>query len=94
MSELLAGDGRLLCLEFPSAKDPKLGGPPFAVPNTVYETHLSHPGEEIPYREDGLIEDNTELPLNPSGFTRVARWQPERTHEIGKGQDWISVWKR
>ncbi|KAL1310485.1 hypothetical protein AAFC00_000775 [Neodothiora populina] len=27
------------------------------------------------------------------GLLRVAHWRPERTHEIGKETDWISVWR-
>lgn len=91
MSKLLNNDGHLACLEFPSGKDPKLGGPPFALPELVYQIHLAHPGENVPYKEDGRIDENHKLVHNDAALKRVARWQP-RTHEIGKGQDWISLW--
>ncbi|KAA6414026.1 MAG: thiol methyltransferase [Lasallia pustulata] len=79
MSQLLAPApaANLICLEFPTYKDPSLGGPPFGLSPAVYVEHLSHPGEELP----------------PGGLERVAHWQPERTHEIGKGTDWVSVWR-
>jgi hypothetical protein len=28
------------------------------------------------------------------GLERVKRWMPERTHEAGKGKDYVSVWRR
>ena len=93
MSQLLAADGRLICVEFPSAKDPKIGGPPYALPPAVYVQHLGHPDEELRYDENGVITEDSKLPKNPAGLTRIAHWQPERTHEIGKGQDWVSIWK-
>ena len=93
MSRLLAAEGRLICIEFPSAKDPKIGGPPYALPSTVYVHHLGHPGKEVRYDEDGHIQQDIEGRTDPAGLTRVAHWQPERTHEIGKGQDWVSIWR-
>ena len=93
MSQLLAPGGRLICLEFPSNKDPKIGGPPFGVPEAVYKQHLGQPGVDIPYTADGFVKEDITLPETPASLTRIARWQPERTHEIGKGQDWISIWK-
>lgn len=93
MAEILGPDGCLICVEFPSTKDPKLGGPPYALPPRVYLQHLDHPGETLPYGEDGHVLENNNLSANPSALRRVAHWQPERTHEIGKGQDWVSIWK-
>ncbi|KAL9131267.1 MAG: hypothetical protein Q9217_000754 [Psora testacea] len=93
MSQLLAPDGSLICVEFPSDKDPKLGGPPYALPPPVYVQHLAHPGKELPYDKDGHVQEDVELARDSAGLRRIAHWQPIRTHEIGKGQDWISVWK-
>ena len=93
MAEILGPNGCLICVEFPSAKDPKLGGPPYALPPSVYLQHLAHPGESIPYDEDGHVLEKNDLSSNPVGLSRIAHWQPERTHEIGKGQDWVSIWK-
>ena len=94
MSQLLAEDGRLICLEFPSAKDPKLNGPPWALPPAVYEQHLSKPGEKLPYdAESGSIIEDSPRRRNDNGLTRVAHWQPIRTHDIGKDTDWISIWR-
>ena len=93
MSELLDIEGFLVCLEFPSAKDPKAGGPPYALPAAVYKAHLTHPGDKVPYKDDGYVEEDAELASNPMALQSVDRWQPARTHEIGKGQDWMSVWQ-
>ena len=83
----------LICIEFPTYKDPSTGGPPWGLPPKVYLEHLSHPGEDIPYDESGNIQDNVLKRASPGGLERVAHWQPERTHEIGKGTDWVSIWR-
>ena len=93
MTELLEGDGCLVCLEFPSNKDPKIGGPPYALPPSTYVEHLGHPGVDLAYSDDGHIKEDHHLAENPAGLKRIAHWKPQRTHEIGKGQDWVSVWK-
>lgn len=94
MSQLLRESGRLICVEFPSNKDPKLGGPPYALPAPVYVEHLSHPGEDVPYDEKtghvilgGIKADSVRA------LKRIAHFEPARTHEIGKGQDRVSVWR-
>lgn len=93
MSQLLASDGRFICVEFPSAKDPKVGGPPFALPPSVYVEHLAHPGKEIPYEDTGHVKEGESGLESLGALSRIAHWQPERTHEIGKGQDWVSICK-
>lgn len=94
MSELLAAEGRLICLEFPSAKDPKLPGPPWALPPPVYVKHLSHPGEDVEYdSQTGSVKDVPSKPKAANGLSRIAHWQPVRTHKIGEGTDWVSVWR-
>ena len=90
MRNLLKRTGFLICLEFPTAKEGT--GPPWPMPPEVYVGHLEHPGEEIPYDQNGKIKLE-QRPRSPGGFTRIAHWQPERTHEIGKGTDWVSVWR-
>ncbi|KAI9883869.1 MAG: hypothetical protein M1823_004360 [Watsoniomyces obsoletus] len=94
--QLLSEDpfSRLVCVEFPSAKPPATKGPPFGLPPKVYVGHLGHPGEQLPYDgTDNLLEDQVGPP-SAKAIVRVAHWQPERTHEIGKGTDWVSIWKR
>jgi hypothetical protein len=94
MSQLLADDGNLICIEFPSAKDPKIGGPPYALPPPVYIEHLAHPGKELTYDDQsGHIREGLYGPKSTAALTRAAHWQPTRTHEIGQGQDWVSVWR-
>src|SRR3954465_9314139 len=94
--ELLAPEGRLVCLEFPTYKPPSTGGPPWALPPKIYLAHLSRPGQELPYAEDGeLLESKLDGP-SKDGMQRIAHFQPKRTHSIGYSQDgqvtdWISV---
>lgn len=94
-SQLLAPEpyGNLICLEFPTYKDPSTGGPPYGVTPEVYVEHLRHPGERLPYNEKGYIERGLSRKLSCTALERVAHWQPTRTHEIGKGTDWLSVWR-
>lgn len=61
--------------------------------------HLSHPGEDVPYNNEGVIKPNPLQPPGRAGLERVAIWQPERTHEKGQGKDGIihdrvSIWRR
>ncbi|KAG4417696.1 hypothetical protein IFR04_009135 [Cadophora malorum] len=95
--DLLAPEGRVVCVEFPTYKPPSTGGPPWALPPKVYLAHLMRPGVELPYAEDGeLLEMKLEEP-SKNGLKRIAHFQPERTHQIGydaegKVTDWVSVW--
>ncbi|KAI9805751.1 MAG: hypothetical protein M1833_005244 [Piccolia ochrophora] len=94
-AQLLSPDpgSRLICLEFPTAKPPESKGPPFASPPEVWLAHLSRPGDEIRYDAEGRLVDKEPHGSNSVGFDRITHFQPERTHEIGKGTDWMSVWK-
>ncbi|KUJ11960.1 S-adenosyl-L-methionine-dependent methyltransferase [Mollisia scopiformis] len=96
-NELLAPEGRVICLEFPTYKPASTGGPPWALPPKVYLAHLPRPGEDLTYGEDGELLEEKLGPPSKSGLVRIAHFQPERTHEIGynaegKVTDWISVW--
>ncbi|PGG96217.1 hypothetical protein AJ80_09861 [Polytolypa hystricis UAMH7299] len=98
MSQLLSKQGNLICLEFPTAKDPQLGGPPFASLPAAYMEHLSHPGEEIAYDDKGRVKRDPLREASAKGLERVAHWQPERTHDVGMDengniQDWVSIWR-
>ncbi|KAJ5391361.1 hypothetical protein N7509_006851 [Penicillium cosmopolitanum] len=90
--------GNLICLEFPRHKDPKAPGPPFPSSSEAYMEHLSHPGEDIPYNDQGLIKQDPLRAPSKAGLERVAYWQPERTHEMGqengKIEDRVSIWRR
>lgn len=52
MSELLAPDGFLICLEWPLQKSPKEGGPPHGLSAELYEELLRKPGQEVEYDDD------------------------------------------
>ena len=93
MSQLLSSNGRLICLEFPTYKVPSTGGPPWGVTPSTYVYHLSRPGEKITYNSDGYVKEEEEgIPKTKDALVRIFHWQPNRTHEIGKGTDWVSVW--
>lgn len=93
MSELLAPGGSLICLEFPLAKSPKAGGPPHGLSSELYVQLFKQPGSDVKYGDDGYaVPDDKELDIQ-HGLVRAAHWQPVRTHQVGKGTDWISIWK-
>ncbi|KAF2737475.1 S-adenosyl-L-methionine-dependent methyltransferase [Polyplosphaeria fusca] len=96
MAQLLAPDGALICLEFPTHKPPASGGPPFASPSLVYEELLKRPGDEISYDEAGKVV-KTDREENDKALIRVEHWTPARTHAVGiiKGEvkDRVSIWK-
>jgi len=97
MSNLLNKTGCLVCIEFPTYKEPSTGGPPWGLPTEVYEAHLMRPGEKVENDIDGYVSkeylEQVRQSPNENGLLRIAHWQPERTHEIGKGTDWMAVWK-
>ncbi|KAI1925511.1 hypothetical protein LOZ65_002816 [Ophidiomyces ophidiicola] len=91
--------GNLLCLEFPTNKEPSSSGPPFASTSAMYMEHLSHPGEEVPYNTDGHVKVDPAKQPSEKSFERVAHWHPEKTHKMlmgedGKHYDWVSIWRR
>ncbi|TAQ83924.1 hypothetical protein B7494_g7752 [Chlorociboria aeruginascens] len=92
MSQLLSPEGRLFCIEFPTYNRPAVGGPPWAVRKETYLEHLKRPGEKIPYDEDSfvVVED---AQANSDALKRIAHWKPEKTHPLGVGTDWVSVWE-
>lgn len=69
----------------------------WALPPKIYMAHLSRPGEELAYGEDGeLLESKLGEP-SKTRLHRIEHFQPKRTHEIGydsegKVTDWVSVW--
>jgi SAM-dependent methyltransferase len=91
--ELLASDGVLICLEFPLSKPLSSEGPPFAMREQVYTCHLGHPGESLPYDENGKLLEEQVSPSSSTGLKRVARWLAQDTFAVGAGQDHISVWR-
>ena len=97
MSDLLALDSKstLICLEFPTYKEPSTGGPPHGLKPEMYIAHLGRPGEDVKYSDEGypIPDDVSSKPENGKALVRVGHWQPERTHDMGKGTDRISVWK-
>jgi methyl halide transferase len=93
MSQLLAPNGVLICLEFPSYKAPSTGGPPWAVRPEVYIEHFKRPGEKVPYDAEGFVVQEEGVKENDYALERIAHWKAERTHAIGEGTDRVSLWR-
>ena len=94
MVELLKPTGHLICLEFPLHKDPKAGGPPHGLSSELYEQLFAHPGREVSYDDGGKVrESNASGDLAEDALVKVAHWAPERSHEVGKGNDRVSIWR-
>ncbi|KAH9906693.1 Thiopurine S-methyltransferase family protein [Xylariomycetidae sp. FL2044] len=96
-ASLLADDGRLVCLEFPSEKHASEPGPPWPSPPHAYEAYLSAPGQEVAQDEDGgVLKRDGGYARNAEGLKRLVHLKPERTHAAavkdGRVQDCISVW--
>jgi hypothetical protein len=96
MSKLLSSttESRLVCVEFPTAKEPGTGGPPWALSPEVYLAHLQRPGVELPYDDKFHLQNDKLDEPTKDALQRIAHFKPKRTHEIGKGTDWVSVWRR
>jgi methyl halide transferase len=93
MCELLAPGGTLICLEFPTYKEPATGGPPWGLTPETYEMLLPFPGEEPQYDDKEYVVKQEGRTANPKGLVRVAHWKAERTHPVGQGTDNVGVWK-
>ena len=100
MSELLkhSSQANLICLEFPRNKPAKALGPPYGSPSNAYMEHLSHPGEKIPYDDDGNVRLNPLVGASKNGLERVAHYTPANSHAIGKNEagevtDKIAIWR-
>lgn len=93
MADLLSPGGQVICLEFPLYKDPKLPGPPWGL-RGVYWNLLAQGGNglvEDSMETEGL--DSTESP-GEGQFTRILYFKPQRSYEIGRGTDMMSVYVR
>ncbi len=60
--------------------------------------HLSHPGEQVPYDEQGLVQTKALDGTTKEALVRIAHWQPKRTHEVGKDEngnvrDFVAIWR-
>ncbi|KAG9242946.1 S-adenosyl-L-methionine-dependent methyltransferase [Calycina marina] len=92
MSQLLAKNGRLICLEFPTTKPPSTGGPPWGITAELYLEIFRHPGQDITYDDQGFVVGSEEGE-SKEAMQRIGHWKAERTLSYGTGKDWISVWE-
>lgn len=92
MRELLGQDGRLVCLQWPMHKPPKNGGPPHGLSSILYMELFKTPGVDPEYDGEGHAVE-TKRERAKGALVREAHFQPHRTHDAGKGKDFVSVWK-
>ncbi|QUC23273.1 uncharacterized protein UV8b_07514 [Ustilaginoidea virens] len=97
MSQLLAPDGHLICLEYPSGKPLSQRGPPWGLTPEVYEALLSAPGEDVAYDAAGNVVETMAAQPDPRALHRLSIIKPARTHKAGTDEDgavrdFISVW--
>ncbi|KAM3425090.1 hypothetical protein BST61_g7056 [Cercospora zeina] len=93
MTELLASDGHLICLEWPLHKPANEGGPPHGLSAALYESLLRSPGQDVPYDERGKVSVNEAAEQSDNALVCVKRYRPQRTHEAGKDSDYVSLWQ-
>ncbi|KAL2145869.1 hypothetical protein VTI28DRAFT_5951 [Corynascus sepedonium] len=91
MSELLAPCGVLVCLEFPLYKDLKLPGPPWGLREGIYWDLLAGGGDGV-IQDEAIAQDARQKPAK-GPFIRLGYVKPERTYEISKGTDMLSIWR-
>ncbi|KAK4109173.1 S-adenosyl-L-methionine-dependent methyltransferase [Canariomyces notabilis] len=87
MKELLRPSGLLVCLEFPLYKDLTAPGPPWGLQG-VHWNLLAEGG-------DGIVDQQTSTLATTGGqgsFKRILYIKPERSYEVGRGTDMLSVW--
>ena len=97
LAQLLSPTGVLVCVEWPSTKDPKSGGPPWPLPPSIYTAHLPRPGQKLAYSEDDVLLKEKIGPEAKDGLQRVAHFHPKKTHNAGISNgsvtDYVGVWK-
>ena len=90
MSELVAPEGVLICLEFPLYKPLHLPGPPWGLREGIYLNLLAAGG-------NGVIEDESAAQAaaqvtSGGAFNRLGYITPPRSYEVAKGTDRLSIW--
>jgi SAM-dependent methyltransferase len=94
MSELLSPSGLLVCLEWPLQKRPVEGGPPHGLTSNLYVELFNRPGEAVEYDQEGKVCSSEHEQKRPdNALERIMHLMPSRTHEAGKGNDYVSVWR-
>lgn len=91
MGQLVRPDGLLVCLEFPTYKDPSLPGPPWGL-NGVHWDLLARGGDGV----TNIAKEPEDIATGElSGlFRRLWYVKPTRSYESGKGTDMLSVYIR
>ncbi|KAL2170690.1 hypothetical protein VTG60DRAFT_4532 [Thermothelomyces hinnuleus] len=91
MGELLAPSGVLVCLEFPLYKDLSLPGPPWGLREGIYWNVLAVGGDGM-MQDEAAARNATHENSESGAFKRLAYVEPERTYEVAKGTDMLSIW--
>ncbi|KAK4225843.1 S-adenosyl-L-methionine-dependent methyltransferase [Podospora fimiseda] len=93
MGELLAPEGVLICLEFPLYKDLKLPGPPWGLREGIYWDLLACGGSGMFGSDEEAQQAMKADKVTEGKLERVARLKPERSYEVSKGTDRLSIWR-
>lgn len=80
----------MVCLEFPSYKDLKLAGPPWGLREGTYWNLLVAGGDGVIQSEE--VAEAATKATTGGAFRRLGYIKPERSHEIAKGTDMLSIW--
>ncbi|KAE8359570.1 hypothetical protein BDV27DRAFT_149480 [Aspergillus caelatus] len=87
ISQVVAPDGILVCLEFPMYKDPTQPGPPWGL-NGVHWDLLARGGDGIKnIGEEAEVDQVQQL---PGQFRRLQYRKPARSYEAGRGADMLN----
>ncbi|KAB8212057.1 hypothetical protein BDV34DRAFT_208535 [Aspergillus parasiticus] len=87
MSQVVAPDGVLVCLEFPMYKDPTQPGPPWGL-NGVHWDLLARGGDGIKnIGEEAEVDQVDQL---PGRFRRLQYHKPARSYDAGRGADMLN----
>ena len=89
MSQVVASDGVLVCLEFPMYKDPTQPGPPWGL-NGVHWDLLARGGDG--FQNIGKVAEVDQVDQLPGRFRRLQYRRPARSYEAGRGADMLSIY--
>lgn len=94
LARVLKPGGLLICLEFPMYKDPQAPGPPWGLKGVHWDV-LALGGNGVVTGEVGDDGKEKAVSVPEQGeFRRILYVKPERSYEVAKGTDMVSVYER
>lgn len=92
MSQLLAPNGRLICVEYPLGKPPKSGGPPHGLERKLYDQLFARPGEDVKYNDSGNVVEDTSGAKSDAALVKVDEWVPTKYFDTMQEKIGVSIW--